>query len=49
MTVERYIWVIAGTFVLVSLALGAWVNHNWYGSPPLWGRIYFSRASRSGA
>jgi hypothetical protein len=22
--------VIAGTSVLVSLALGTWVNHNWY-------------------
>jgi hypothetical protein len=30
MTIERYIRVIAGTFVLVSLALGTWVNHNWY-------------------
>ena len=27
---ERYIRIIAGTFVLVSLALGTWVNHNWY-------------------
>jgi len=30
MTMERYIRIIAGTFVLVSLALGTWVNHNWY-------------------
>ena len=30
MTTERYIRIIAGTFVLVSLALGTWVNHNWY-------------------
>ena len=30
MTMERYIRVIAGTFVLVSLALGTWVNPNWY-------------------
>jgi hypothetical protein len=30
MTLERYIRIIAGTFVLVSLALGTWVNHNWY-------------------
>ena len=26
MTTERYIRIIAGTFVLVSLALGTWVN-----------------------
>jgi hypothetical protein len=30
MKMERYIRIIAGTFVLVSLALGTWVNHNWY-------------------
>lgn len=30
MTIERYIRIIAGTFVLVSLALGTWVNHYWY-------------------
>jgi hypothetical protein len=30
MTLERYIRIIAGTFVLVSLALGTWVNHYWY-------------------
>jgi hypothetical protein len=30
MTTERYIRIIAGTFVLASLALGTWVNHNWY-------------------
>ena len=30
MTTERYIRIIAGTFVLVSLALGTWVNHYWY-------------------
>jgi len=30
MSLERYIRIIAGTFVLLSLALGAWVNHNWY-------------------
>ncbi len=30
MTVERYIRIIAGTFVVTSLALGTWVNHNWY-------------------
>lgn len=30
MTMECYIRIIAGTFVLASLALGTWVNHNWY-------------------
>ena len=27
---EHLIRIIAGTFVLVSLALGTWVNHYWY-------------------
>ena len=30
MTVERYIRLIAGSFVLVSLALGYWVSPYWY-------------------
>ena len=30
MTLERYIRIIAGIFVLASLALGTWVNRNWY-------------------
>jgi len=30
MKMEHMIRIIAGTFVLVSLALGTWVNHNWY-------------------
>ena len=30
MTVERVVRIIAGTFVLASLALGIWVNHNWF-------------------
>ena len=29
MTMERYIRMIAGTFVLISLALAHWVNVNW--------------------
>jgi hypothetical protein len=29
MNVERWIRVIAGTFVLASLALGVFVNHYW--------------------
>ena len=30
MTLERYIRMIAGTFVLASLALGHWVSPYWY-------------------
>jgi len=30
MTRERYIRLIAGTFVLASLALGTWVSPYWY-------------------
>jgi hypothetical protein len=30
MTLERYIRMIAGTFVMVSLALGYWVSPYWY-------------------
>ncbi len=30
MTLERYIRLIAGTFVLVSLALGYWVSPYWW-------------------
>ena len=30
MTVERWLRLIAGTFVLLSLALGTWVHSNWY-------------------
>ena len=30
MTVERMLRLIAGLFVLLSLALGKWVNPNWY-------------------
>jgi len=30
MKMENMIRIIAGTFVLVSLALGTWVNHNFY-------------------
>jgi hypothetical protein len=30
MTVERTLRLIAGAFVLASLALGTWVNPNWY-------------------
>ncbi|HVN80122.1 MAG TPA: DUF2892 domain-containing protein [Terriglobia bacterium] len=30
MNLERYIRLIAGTFVMASLALGHWVNSYWY-------------------
>ena len=30
MTVERYIRLIAGSFILASLALGHWVSPYWY-------------------
>ena len=30
MTVDRYLRLIAGSFVLATLALGHWVNPNWY-------------------
>ena len=30
MTIERELRMIAGFFILLSLALGHWVNSNWY-------------------
>lgn len=30
MTIERYLRMIAGAFVLASLALGYWVSPYWY-------------------
>ena len=30
MTTERLVRIFAGTFVLASLALGIWVNQNWF-------------------
>ena len=30
MTVDRYLRMIAGFFVMLSLALGYWVSPNWY-------------------
>ena len=30
MTVERYLRMIAGAFVLATLALGHWVHPGWY-------------------
>ena len=30
MTIERYLRMIAGFLVMLSLALGTWVNPRWY-------------------
>ena len=30
MTIDRFLRMAAGAFVLISLALGYWVNPNWY-------------------
>lgn len=30
MTVERYLRLTAGSFVMLSLALGVWVNSYWF-------------------
>ena len=30
MTVDRYLRLIAGAFVVASLALGYWINHYWF-------------------
>jgi len=30
MTTERLVRIFAGAFVLASLALGVWVNQNWF-------------------
>ena len=30
MTVDRYLRLIAGFLVALSVALGYWVNHNWF-------------------
>jgi hypothetical protein len=30
MTVDRYLRMFAGSFVVLSLALGHWVSPNWY-------------------
>lgn len=30
MTVERYLRLVAGAFVMISLALGYWVSPYWY-------------------
>ena len=30
MTIDRYLRLLAGFFVMLSLALGHWVNPSWY-------------------
>jgi hypothetical protein len=30
MTINDYIHIIAGTFIIISLSLGTWVNPYWY-------------------
>jgi hypothetical protein len=30
MTIDRYLRMIAGFFVMLSVALGHWVNPNWF-------------------
>jgi hypothetical protein len=30
MTIDRYLRLVAGAFVMISLALGHWVNPNWF-------------------
>ena len=30
MSIERYLRLIAGAFVLLSLALGYWIDNRWY-------------------
>jgi len=37
MAIERYLRLIAGAFILASLALGHWVSAYWYSLRPLWG------------
>ena len=37
MTIERYLRLIAGLFVLLSLALGYWVSPTGFSSPHSWG------------
>jgi hypothetical protein len=37
MTIERYLRLLAGLFVLLSLALGYWVSPTGFSSPHSWG------------
>ncbi len=49
MTVERALRLIAGIFILVSLALGHWVNPYWYLFTAFVGLNLFQSASPTGA
>jgi hypothetical protein len=44
MTLDRYLRLIAGVFVLLSLALGHWVSPNWYYFTALVGLNLFQSA-----
>ena len=50
MTIERYIRIIAGSFILISLALAHWVNLNWLWFTAFVGaNLVVGPASRTGA
>ena len=44
MTVDRYLRMIAGFFVVLSLALGTWVHPYWYGFTAFVGLNLFQSA-----
>ena len=44
MTVERYVRLVAGTFVVASLALGYWVSPYWFLFTGFVGLILFQSA-----
>ena len=44
MSVERYLRLIAGFFVMLSVALGYWVNPAWYGFTAFVGLNLFQSA-----
>lgn len=44
MTLDRYLRMIAGAFVLLSLALGHWVSPSWYWFTPFVGLNLFQSA-----
>ena len=48
MTLDRYLRMIAGAFVLFTLALGYWVSPYWYLFTHSLGSTCFSRLSRTG-
>ena len=49
MTIERMLRMIAGFFVLVSLALGHWVSDSWYLFTGFVGLNLFQSGLRTGA